>query len=236
MEGKNSFIMYHEWKMYFDMLDITERGKLITAIFEYQTSGSVPGDLSPMLKMAFAFMKNQFDRDNEQYKKIRQNRIENGKKGGRPKKPNGFENNQMVFEETEKKQTKAKKAVNANVNANANVNVNVNDYQSPQDHPKGADVIFERFERFWAAYPRKVGKGAAANAFKKIKPSEELVQKMLDAITAQNQSDQWKKDGGQYIPNPATWLNQSRWEDETARPAEKDISLNEFFKEVQGWT
>ena len=24
----------------------------------------------------------------------------------------------------------------------------------------------------------------------------------------------WNKDNGQYIPNPTTWLNQKRWEDE----------------------
>ena len=37
---------------------------------------------------------------------------------------------------------------------------------------------------------------------------------MLDAVSAQSESDQWRKDGGQFIPNPATWLNQSRWEDD----------------------
>ena len=37
---------------------------------------------------------------------------------------------------------------------------------------------------------------------------------MLSAIDTQKKSDQWKKDGGQFIPNPATWLNQRRWEDE----------------------
>ena len=26
--------------------------------------------------------------------------------------------------------------------------------------------------------------------------------------------DQWKKDGGQFIPHPATWLNQEGWDDE----------------------
>lgn len=27
------------------------------------------------------------------------------------------------------------------------------------------------------------------------------------------QNEQWRKDNGQYIPNPATWLNQGRWDD-----------------------
>jgi hypothetical protein len=37
---------------------------------------------------------------------------------------------------------------------------------------------------------------------------------MLRALSWQRAQDQWTKDGGQYIPNPATWLNQKRWEDE----------------------
>ena len=75
----------------------------------------------------------------------------------------------------------------------------------------------ERFERFWAAYPRKVGKGKAQESFKKIKPSEELTKRMLDAVNAQMKSAQWQEEGGRYIPNPATWLNQSRWEDEPGK-------------------
>ena len=37
---------------------------------------------------------------------------------------------------------------------------------------------------------------------------------MIGAVEAQKQTEQWKRDGGQYIPHPATWLNQMRWEDE----------------------
>jgi hypothetical protein len=34
----------------------------------------------------------------------------------------------------------------------------------------------------------------------------------------QKTSAQWQKDNGQYIPNPATWLNQGRWDDEIKEP------------------
>lgn len=101
---------------------------------------------------------------------------------------------------------------------------------SPQKPPVGADVTAERFDAFWNAYPKKIGKGAAEKAFKKIKPSGDLLQRMLSAVEVQKQSDQWRRDNGQYIPNPATWLNQTRWEDEgTAQPNNQDISLDEFF-------
>ena len=40
---------------------------------------------------------------------------------------------------------------------------------------------------------------------------------MVSAISAQKQSRQWRENNGQYIPNPATWLNQRRWEDEVTQ-------------------
>lgn len=72
----------------------------------------------------------------------------------------------------------------------------------------------EYFSIFWASYPKKVGKGAAEKSWKKIKPTKDLLEKMLNAIETAKQSMQWNKDNGQYIPNPTTWLNQKRWEDE----------------------
>jgi len=66
------------------------------------------------------------------------------------------------------------------------------------------------FEKFWDAYPRKEGKGAAEKAF--AKQSGHL-DAMLLALTVQRQSRQWLDSGGQFIPHPSTWLNQRRWED-----------------------
>lgn len=71
-----------------------------------------------------------------------------------------------------------------------------------------------RFERFWAAYPRKVGKGAARRSFQRINPNNALVERMIAAVNKQRWTVDWTKEGGQYIPHPATWLNQERWEDE----------------------
>lgn len=70
------------------------------------------------------------------------------------------------------------------------------------------------FESFWKAYPRKVGKDEARKAFDKRKPTPELLNALLAAIEVQRQSLPWLKDGGQFIPHPATWLNQGRWQDE----------------------
>lgn len=73
------------------------------------------------------------------------------------------------------------------------------------------------FDRFWRAYPRKVAKPDAHKAFVKLKPTEEFLAALLAALAWQRESHDWTKDGGHYIPYPASWLNARRWEDE--RPA-----------------
>lgn len=82
----------------------------------------------------------------------------------------------------------------------------------------------EGFDRFWAAYPRKVAKAAAWKAWEKLKPSGELLTTILTAVDEQRGSRQWQRDNGQYIPHPASWLNQGRWSDE---PMSRSTDLSE---------
>lgn len=88
------------------------------------------------------------------------------------------------------------------------------------------------FDRFWAAYPRKVGKGAAERSFERIRPDAALLDGMLRAIEVQRKSDTWLRG---YIPNPATWLNQRRWEDEpdgVTSPAQRPASTEDRPREI----
>lgn len=72
-----------------------------------------------------------------------------------------------------------------------------------------------RFDAFWKIYPKKQGKGAAVKAWKKIRPDRQLFETILKSVQDNvNRNQQWKRDNGQYIPNPSTWLNQQRWLDE----------------------
>jgi hypothetical protein len=41
-----------------------------------------------------------------------------------------------------------------------------------------------------------------------------LHDKIINAVREQSRSEQWRKDGGQYIPYPATWLNRADWDNE----------------------
>lgn len=74
------------------------------------------------------------------------------------------------------------------------------------------DDGFERF--FWPAYPRHVGKKDARSAWTKLAPNDALIERIVAALRWQRQTPAWTKDGGTYIPYPATWLRAERWDDE----------------------
>ena len=75
------------------------------------------------------------------------------------------------------------------------------------------DTKINGFDKFWEAYPNKKDKQKAMKAWAKHQPD---IVNVLKALVVQKGSEQWKKDNGQYIPLPTTWLNGARWEDEVA--------------------
>lgn len=89
------------------------------------------------------------------------------------------------------------------------------------------------FEQWWAQYPKKVGKQAALKAWKNAQ-NRPRINDLLAALARACASEQWRKDGGQFIPNPATWLNQGRWDDEPVRilPAQPKAQVKVESKPV----
>ena len=72
----------------------------------------------------------------------------------------------------------------------------------------------EKFNIFYKAYPKKVAKTKVLSWFRSNKPKDDLFELMMKKLEVFKKSYNWNKDNGQYIPNPTTWLNQKRWEDE----------------------
>lgn len=71
------------------------------------------------------------------------------------------------------------------------------------------------FDEFWAAYPRKVGKGAARKAYAKairIASHDDIMFGLSQQIPAMQSKEK------QFVPHPGTWLNQERWSDEPEQP------------------
>lgn len=88
---------------------------------------------------------------------------------------------------------------------------------NPKDKRHSRDLETDSFRMFYEAYPQKKGKANAIKAWNKLSPSPDLVEVIMIAVTAASGSDEWKRDGGRYVPHPATWLNGRRWEDELTK-------------------
>ncbi len=84
-----------------------------------------------------------------------------------------------------------------------------------------------RFDEFWSAYPKKVGKTESLAAWKKAKINGEFPE-ILKAIEAQKAAyiaengpqtgvKKWK-----FLPDPVRWIKNRRWEDEIEVPRIKN--------------
>jgi hypothetical protein len=73
------------------------------------------------------------------------------------------------------------------------------------------------FSKFWAAYPRKIAQHEAEKAWVKL-GCDPLIDTILSTLEAAKRSEQWTKDGGRFIPYPATWIQGRRWEDQFDPP------------------
>ena len=74
--------------------------------------------------------------------------------------------------------------------------------------------IDKNFNEFWSIYPKKASKKEALKAYTKLSKSKSLPDNLLDIIKQWCNNEAWKKENGKFIPYPATWLNQERWNDE----------------------
>ncbi len=107
----------------------------------------------------------------------------------------------------------------------------------PTDLPKGTTTRTldqsSEFDEFWTAYPKKVSKPRALKAWKRIKPDE------VDAVMSglERWKTQWAGKDAEFIPHPATWLNDRRWEDlgalEGSKPVRK-MTVEEYLQSPAG--
>jgi hypothetical protein len=202
---RESFIMYKSFYEPISGLPDEVLGRLLRAIFNYQISGVEPDKTSDVY-MIFLFFKNQFRLDNIKYDKTCEKNSKNGSLGGRPKKPKETQRNPTVSEEPKKA-----------------------DKDNGKDKEKEKDNEINdtlNFEKFWSIYPKKKAKADAEKAWKSLKIDETLFNLIIGGLKKQIESSDWKKDGGKYIPHPATWLRARRWEDDVQDyPDDEEVIL-----------
>jgi hypothetical protein len=98
----------------------------------------------------------------------------------------------------------------------------------PEDDPQ--------WLKFWNAYPKRVAKKEARKAWARLRPSPVDVERMLIALAWQTQQPAWLKNGGAYVPYPASWLNAERWDDEPPEPPDGHTSTApKSLQGIEAW-
>lgn len=116
------------------------------------------------------------------------------------------------------KSEKAKESISKRWEYKRNTNViRPTSSRNTKEYSKVKDIYSDIFLQFYNAYPRKTAKASAWKAWKKLNGSLPPVDDLILKINEQMKMESWTKDDGRYIPHPATWLNQRRWEDEGVR-------------------
>lgn len=81
--------------------------------------------------------------------------------------------------------------------------------------------LLKNFELFWSVYPNKKSKKTAFEKFKRIDFKKTSFESIMISLEKQKQSDDWTKNGGQYVPMPQTWIFNERWTDEIQTPVQQ---------------
>lgn len=98
-------------------------------------------------------------------------------------------------------------------------------YNPPVRPPNGSGAkksfpeTIGAFERFWQAYPKALNRVDAERAFVEVQGVENL-DRILGALMWQCASADWRREDGRFIPTPANYLRDHRWEDKNTNPAD----------------
>jgi hypothetical protein len=106
------------------------------------------------------------------------------------------------------------------------------DHKTRSREVKNKEITYSvEFELFWKTYPKRTGKIKALEAWNKYNGSRPPIEIIIRKIEELKKTDQWSRDNGQYIPNPASWINRGGWDDE-CRVDVKSSKAPTFFNEA----
>lgn len=197
-----------DWLEKMERLSDASKGRLLTAILVYAKTGDeLP--LKGNEAILWPVFKAEIDRDNEDRQRQAQANRLNGAKGGRPvvvQNPMGYEQTQhdtVGYVQNPKNRMGEEKEEE-----------NEKESIPPIIPPRGDVGVLDAdgFDEFWMAYPKKQSKATAVRAWRRVPKGERPA--IMAALEKHKALPQWTRDGGQYIPLAATWLNQKRWEDD----------------------
>ena len=233
-KDKKSFLMYADWIFSIKHLTDEQAGKLLKHLLSY-VNDEEPKTNDPIINITFEPIKQQLKRDLEKWEDKLDKKSISGREGNLKRWYKEvydlYKSTELTLEDAENmakgrkrshtdkvpSQTVAKIAVNDNVNVNVNVTVN--------------ETKQKAFISFWNKYPKKVAKDKCKDIFLKLKESDiDIILDTIDKFLLYKPFEDYNH------PNPSTYLNQKRWNDELPEPkkvAGKTWSMANHLKSLE---
>ena len=208
-ENKKSFVLYSDSQGLVNQLPDEVAGRLLKHIYAYVNDENPISD-ELLLNIAFEPIKMQLKRDLIKWENQLEQRRNAGLKSAEVRKRNSTTVNERSISSTD----------NVNVNDNVSVTVNDNDILLKKETKRECFTCDE----FWSLYPKKVAKEICGKKYESLSANDK--QKIKETLPNFILHKPFKD----YThPNPSTYLNQKRWNDEiitTVKKEELKFSVN----------
>lgn len=191
----------------------------------YRATGAISQDeqknIASILNVYFeqkdgSFFHKRIDKELEKTAKIKEVRSKAGRKGGRLSGKSRRSKNEANDKANDKQTSEQNRTISQPPSPSP---LSSESKITPLSPPRGV----ERFDAFWDLYPSKVGKKPCQEVWRK-RGLDKVASEIMAGLALWVESAKWQKDGGQFIPNPLTFLNQERWRD---TPEVKVVSQSE---------
>lgn len=186
--SEKGLLFFYDWRVPFQELSGDECKALLLAMLDYSQNDIEPPAFEGSAKIAASFLFPALMRSKQCAKA--------GRTGGLSTASGG-----------------ASSTASGEIQAQDKTKTRQNKTRQDETETKQDNLTEQHFSAFWEAYPKKQAREDAKKAFLEIAPDESTFDAILAAIERQKGRKEWQKNGGQFIPLPASWLNAKRWED-----------------------
>lgn len=206
MDERGQFTFYRSFWEAVKGLPKKDRLPILESIIAYALDGMQPVGLSQSQGAFFLLVKPTLDASRK--------KAASGKQGGKTGKANS-------------KQTVSKPEANGKHNASEKEKEKEKEkeieIESEKDKEQSESAPFsgKLFTVFWDAYPRKIDRNGAWEAWKAISPNQEVAESILRSLEDWKQSGRWTDDGGRYIPNATKFLCDEYWKSSAPAPTQE---------------
>lgn len=234
------FVFFFDWADILSSLSGDDFKALMLATAAYAQGGDPPDDLPAAAQMAFRFIASSIERWHEKSDA----RAESGRRGGlaRANKAEAGKVKQTEANDSADRQSEANASYYPNPNPDPDFHPDLYFHPHPHPHPSCARADAqeeaaeprvreeaaepqvrrdespksEGFDLFWDAYPRKLKKSDARLAWSLLAPDEALTDRIVRTVLHLADSPDWQRESGRFVPLPAKWLTERRFEDVSA--------------------